>query len=503
MSVTPIKNINITTPGSETPVQVPIGGLAENILMSDEPGADSVKDRIENIQILQNIKDGEGYRAIVEGAVTSGTYDDEDYTANVASGAFSHAEGYMTIASKTGTHAEGKSTLANGSYSHAEGYKTTANEYSSHAEGKSTLANGSYSHAEGSSTTASCDYSHAEGFKTIASEDYSHAEGHMTTASGKYSHTEGIYTIASNYEAHAEGEHTTASGDSSHAEGTETIARGQASHAEGQNTTASGPCSHAEGQQTLAIGYDSHAEGYATTAKGIASHAAGRATIANTYQTVVGQSNAPKGYEMGYTANSGYFIVGSDSSSNCFRATETNTYGKTYATSGADYAEMFEWLDGNPNNEDRTGKFVTLKGMKISLATSLDTYILGIVSRNASIIGDVYDDQWQGMFETDIFGGPIYEKQEHTLEDGTKVYDDVLKINPNYDNTQTYIPRSERPEWSAIGLVGKIVCLDDGTGIVDEFVKVNNDSIATHSDEPTKYRVMERLDENHIRIMIL
>lgn len=34
---------------------------------------------------------------------------------------------------------------------------------------------------------------------------------------------------------------------------------------------------------------------------------------------------------------------------------------KEYTSPCADYAEYFEWADGNPNNEDRTGYFVKLK----------------------------------------------------------------------------------------------------------------------------------------------
>ena len=39
-----------------------------------------------------------------------------------------------------------------------------------------------------------------------------------------------------------------------------------------------------------------------------------------------------------------------------------------YQSSGADYAEYFEWLDGNTDNEDRRGYFVTMDGNKIKLA---------------------------------------------------------------------------------------------------------------------------------------
>ena len=37
------------------------------------------------------------------------------------------------------------------------------------------------------------------------------------------------------------------------------------------------------------------------------------------------------------------------------------------------------------------------------------------------------------------------------------------KINPEYDSSQKYIPRSERPEWGCVGMMGKIVAVDDGS----------------------------------------
>ena len=52
-------------------------------------------------------------------------------------------------------------------------------------------------------------------------------------------------------------------------------------------------------------------------------------------------------------------------------------------------------------------------------------------------------------------------------------------------------------------MIGKIVCIDDGTAEINSYVKCNADGIATLSEERTKYRVMSRLDDTHIRIMIL
>lgn len=371
-------------------------------------------------------------------------------TIAISSGGTGNTSGYIRTGQKSGT------TI--GSYATCEGEDTTASSNSAHAEGYNTTASGMYSHAEGANTTASGNYSHAEGNSTTASGTYSHAEGDTTTASGNYA------------------------------------------HAEGWNTTASGNFAHAEGQATAAKGYYSHATGYHTAA--------------NFYQTVVGRYNVEKGSTLSYTTDSGYLIVGCGTSSsataNCLRATESKVYGKTYSSSGADYAEMFEWLDGNISNDDRVGKFVTLDGDKIKLATSQDDYILGVVSGNPSVIGDSHSDQWAYMFEQDIFGRPIYETvtiPEEKDDDGNIIVEEhteeQLKVSKQYDNTQPYIARDKRKEWVAVGLLGKLICIDDGTAEINGYVSPNENSIATYSEAKTKYRVMKRIDETHIQIMIL
>ena len=114
---------------------------------------------------------------------------------NVASGKYSHAEGYFTTASGESSHAEGYGTKALGDYSHAEGIGTRAEGKYSHTEGDNTRASGSCSHTENFLTNAGIE-SHAEGYGSIASGDSSHAEGYYTSASGIYSHTHNYYTIA-------------------------------------------------------------------------------------------------------------------------------------------------------------------------------------------------------------------------------------------------------------------------------------------------------------------
>lgn len=188
------------------------------------------------------------------------------------------------------------------------------------------------------------------------------------------------------------------------------------------------------------------------------------------------------------------FLIGngtSSATSNAFRInTDGTASGGTYSSSGADYAEMFEWQDGNPDGEDRRGMFVTLDGKYIRLANSKDTYILGVVSGNPTVLGDTAEDQWADMYERDIFGAL---KHDSTTENG-------LVLNPNYDNDRQYIARGQRKEWNAVGLMGKLVVVDDGTCEVNGFCAANDNGIGTKAE--TGYRVMERLDKNHIRVFV-
>lgn len=171
---------------------------------------------------------------------------------------------------------------------------------------------------------------------------------------------------------------------------------------------------------------------------------------------------------------------------------------------------MFEWADSNPDGQDRCGRFVTLEGAKIRLAHPDDRFILGIVSGNASVIGDVHDDQWQGMYLFDIFGRPLWEDveiPEETDSEGNVILpahtEHLQKLNSNYDSSKLYRPRSERPEWDAVGMLGKLVAVDDGSCVANGWCCVGRDGMAVKSENRTKYRVMERLDECHIRVLIL
>lgn len=220
------------------------------------------------------------------------------------------------------------------------------------------------------------------------------------------------------------------------------------------------------------------------------------------------------------------FVIGNGPSetmrSNCFRVThDGNVYGlSAFNSSGADYAEYFEWEDGNPDNEDRIGKFVSLtQNGKIAIANSWND-VIGVISGMSSIVGNAQEDQYHDMYVRDIYGRFVYEDVEveketgefELNEDGSYKLDENkqpihvmetviehrIKINPNYDATKQYVPRSQRKEWDVVGLLGQVVVEDDGTCVVGMRCTVADGGIATSGD---KYRVIKRLDENHIVVL--
>ncbi len=77
---------------------------------------------------------------VLAGAVSEGS------SLNLASGVFSHSEGFSTVASGAAAHAEGSGTISAGNYAHAEGAGTVAAGYASHAAGTFALATNDYTY---------------------------------------------------------------------------------------------------------------------------------------------------------------------------------------------------------------------------------------------------------------------------------------------------------------------------------------------------------------------
>ena len=178
-----------------------------------------------------------------------------------------------------------------------------------------------------------------------------------------------------------------------------------------------------------------------------------------------------------------------------------NIIYKQATQQGGDYAEYFEWADGNPNNEERLGLFVTLDDNgKINIATTGDD-VIGVVSSTPGIIGNAAEQEWQGKYQKDIYGRKIMVKNE-IIDDSSNIrYETHPVINPEYDPNIKYIPRSKRKEWAVIGFIGQFIVNDDGTCKAGKRCICGENGVATHTTSKAGYRVLKRLDETHIKII--
>jgi hypothetical protein len=254
-------------------------------------------------------------------------------------------------------------------------------------------------------------------------------------------------------------------------------------------------------EHCVAIGADASAGYYA--------NAIGQSVSVGPYQTAIGRYNAIK--------NGGTFYIGNGTSdenrSNLFEIYnngDVRTNGQ-YGSMGADYAEMFEWQDGNPEGEDRIGYIVTLDGDKIRKA-QLGDEVLGVISGTAAVLGDSAAMNWKDKYVTDEFGRIIYDMVEEfrtvkNRETGEETKESIgffkhPRINPNFNPDKTYIPREERPEWGKVGLMGKLYARDDGTCVVGGYATVGVDGILTYSETPTNICVMKRTNENIVFVML-
>ena len=499
-----------------------------------------------------------GYNSHAEGWFTEalGKYSHAEGLSTKASGNCSHAEGNMTIASSICQHVQGISNIIDFSNTYADiiGNGSSESIRSNAAtvdwKGNAWYAGDVY---VGSTSGKNKD----EGSKKLATEDYVNsaisssggtgsnvqadwnqndetANDYIKNRPGGYIDNDTIVKIPEIYldikntnivngsekgslrtvgSTEESSEYTI--GINAFAEGNGTKASGDCSHAEGDGTTASGHCSHAEGfDGTTASGDYSHAEGFTSTASGDCSHASGHCTNAGYYaQTVVGCFNENKAHTLFEVGN------GPDHWNRSNAATVDWSGNAWYAgavtSNAADYAEFFEWLDGNPDNEDRVGYLVALDGEKIRFANPGDE-ILGIISANPAILGDNYECDWNGKYLTDEFGRILYDKVEEfidipkvdeetgetTIEKKSLGFFDHPRINPDYDPEQEYINRRNRSEWAMVGMLGKLFVRDDGTAQINGYVSAGEGGIATASTEKTNMRVLSRVNDHVVKVLL-
>ncbi len=115
---------------------------------------------------------------------------------------------------------------------------------------------------------------------------------------------------------------------------------------------------------------------------------------------------------------------------------------------GADFAEYFEWDDGNSNSEDRVGYFVALSTGTDNLPNGnieiSGTNVIGAVSALPGLIANAAAMNWQGRYQRDIWGRYSLDSNGDRIE------------NSNFNSNQSYSPRPARSEWDAIAMKGRV-----------------------------------------------
>ncbi len=166
--------------------------------------------------------------------------------------------------------------------------------------------------------------------------------------------------------------------------------------------------------------------------------------------------------------NDAEFIFAGDGNATC---------DGSWTGGGADYAEYFEWSDGNPDDEDRRGMSVVLVGEKIRPAQRGEDPI-GVISATPSVIGDGDTGRWKGKYLRDAFGSIVSEEFEvaswqdsrgshsYNIDNAPKslkipnfaerTIHTRRKLNPDFVSSAKYVPRSDRAEWAIVGLMGKL-----------------------------------------------
>lgn len=485
--------------------------------------------------------DGQASHAEGHHTYTSSNYSHAEGSHTYANGQSSHTEGHYTETYGDGSHAEGSGSVANGYYSHAEGDHTYAEGDHSHAEGHRTISYGSNSHAEGCYTESSGMYSHTEGSYTITSNEAEHAEGKYNLSNTGTLNSIGIGTSSTDrknaFEVMDNGD-TFIYGVGNY-DGTNI----NATNAKGERLPASiqevmpiydkekrsvcfqhnetdNSLNEAQSDYSFVIGYNNKAIREETDEGGLTLQSANTfiggmdnrayhsncivfgeglfTQFGNTF--VLGKYNGIVSNQDGW-GDTVLGIVGDGYKDSAGNATGRNVLllqgggdpalhcrggFKNNASWINDFGEYFEWLDGNPENEDRIGYMVQLNGDKIELATSLEKCI-GVISGTTGFIGGVCAFEWHNKFLHDKWGREIIG------EDGNPI------INPDYNPDLEYIPRELRKEWDVVGLIGQVVTRQDGTLKVGGYAGCSN-GIATNAT--SGFKVLKIIDNETAIILV-
>ena len=226
------------------------------------------------------------------------------------------------------------------------------------------------------------------------------------------------------------------------------------------------------------------------------------------HQTIFGKYNVDSDYNSWGNKKPVFFIGGGSSNTNrvTLLAQQGNNgdlccAGGFANNAGFDFAEYFEWADGNESAEDRIGYMVKLVEAfeedgdgnhittfnKIELADSFSECI-GVTTGTYGFVCDSQLLDWQGKYVKDEFGRHEIDKFGN------------LQISEDYDASKEYVPREFRKEWIPVGMIGKILTKQNGSLVAGGYATCSN-GVAVNSTDGG-YRVLKVINENVALLLV-
>ncbi len=175
-------------------------------------------------------------------------------------------------------------------------------------------------------------------------------------------------------------------------------------------------------------------------------------------------------------------------------STSGNIQTKGTVSSGQNFGDYAEYFESQSGQAIPNGTIVTLDGRFIRKAQINDKPI-GIISGTAGVILGDQMFHHKDKFLKDEFGVTLTEWQTKEWEDDEgNTYSEEVEVpipNPDYvEFEDEYIPRSERPEWNVVGLVGQVFTRFKGELKPNDYIKSDN-GVGVRDNVNGHYRVLE------------
>lgn len=192
----------------------------------------------------------------------------------------------------------------------------------------------------------------------------------------------------------------------------------------------------------------------------------------------------------------GYGLNGADYANTTIDMSSTSGNIKTKGTvsSGQNFGDYAEYFESQSGQSIPNGTIVTLDGRFIRKAQTNDKPI-GVISGTAGVILGDQMFHHKDKFLKDEFGVTLTEWQTKEWQDDEgNWYSEEVEVpipNPDYiEYEDDYIPRSERPEWNVVGLVGQVFTRFKGELKPNDYIKSDN-GVGVRDNVNGHYRVLE------------